>query len=290
MGGTIGAGANFKRFAMITKSSEQINNIEKESLFVIKIGGNVIDDENSLHSFLKDFSSIKEKKILVHGGGKIATAIGDKLDIQSKYIDGRRITDDETIDLVTMVYGGLVNKKIVAALQSLQCNAIGLSGADANVLPAKKRPVKTIDYGWVGDVDAAEINTSAWQLFIDNNLVPVVASLTHDKEGHILNTNADTMAAVLSIALSEFYKVKLIYCFEKNGVLTNVDDETTIITELDVQTYNELKEDKKLFAGILPKIDNAFDAVNNGVYKVVIGNSYQLLQLVKGESGTKIIS
>src|SRR5258708_197879 len=275
---------------MITNTSEQSNNIKKEVLFVIKIGGNVIDEDRHLHSFLKDFSSIKKKKILVHGGGKIATAIGDKLDIQSKYIDGRRITDDETIDLVTMVYGGLVNKKIVAALQSLQCNAIGLSGADANVLPAKKRPVKTIDYGWVGDVDAEEINTSTWQLFIDNNLVPVVASLTHDKEGHILNTNADTMAAVLSIALSELYKVELIYCFEKNGVLTNVDDETTIITELDVQTYNQLKEDKKLFAGILPKIDNAFDAVNNRVHKVAIGNSSQLLQLVKGENGTKIIS
>jgi acetylglutamate kinase len=275
---------------MIIKSSDQIDNIGKEVLFVIKIGGNVIDEEKSLHSFLKDFSSIKEKKILVHGGGKIATAIGDKLNIQSKYIDGRRITDDATIDLVMMVYGGLVNKKIVVSLQSRQCNAIGLSGADANLLPAKKRPVITIDYGWVGDVDAAEINTSTWQLFIDNDLVPVVASLTHDKEGHILNTNADTMAAVLSIALSEFYKVKLIYCFEKNGVLTNVDDETTIITELDVQTYNQLKEDKKLVGGILPKIDNAFDAVNSGVDKVVIGNSNQLLQLVKGKNGTKIIS
>src|SRR5664279_1659892 len=186
------------------------NDDTRELLYIIKIGGNVIDGEKNLTSFLKDFSSINGKKILVHGGGKIATAIGDKLNIQSKYIDGRRITDDETIDLVTMVYGGLVNKKIVATLQSLQCNAIGLSGADANVLPAKKRPLKTIDYGWVGDVDAAEINTSAWQLFIDNNLVPVVASLTHDKEGHILNTNADTMAAVLSIALSEFYKVKLL--------------------------------------------------------------------------------
>ena len=275
---------------MTAKSSDQINNIEKEVLLVIKIGGNVIDEEKYLHSFLKDFSSIKEKKILVHGGGKIATAIGDKLNIQSKYIDGRRITDDETIDLVTMVYGGLVNKKIAAALQSLQCNAIGLSGADANLLPAKKRPVITIDYGWVGDVDAAEISTSTWQLFIDNDLVPVVASLTHDKEGHILNTNADTMAAVLSIALSEFYKVKLIYCFEKNGVLTDVDDETTVIAKLNEHTYNQLKKDKKLFAGILPKIDNAFDAVNNGVHKVVIGNSNQLLQLVKGESGTKIIS
>jgi acetylglutamate kinase len=275
---------------MITNSPEQNVNIDKEPLFVIKIGGNVIDDENSLHSFLKDFSSIKEKKILVHGGGKIATAIGVKLNIQSKYIEGRRITDDETINLVTMVYGGLVNKKIVAILQSLHCNAIGLSGADANVLPAKKRPVKTIDYGWVGDVNATALNALAWQLFIGNDLVPVVAPLTHDERGHILNTNADTMAAVLSVALSELYNVELIYCFEKNGVLTNVDDETSIITELNAHVYNRPKEDKKLFAGILPKIDNAFDAINNGVFKVVIGNSSQLLQLVKDENGTKIFS
>lgn len=266
------------------------NNKGRESLLIIKIGGNVIDDVKALHSFLEEFSSIKEKKILVHGGGKIATAIGDKLGIQSKYIDGRRITDNETIDLVTMVYGGLVNKKIVAALQSLQCNAIGLSGADANVLPAGKRPVKTIDYGWVGDVSATAIDASAWQLFIDNNLVPVVAPLTHDREGHILNTNADTMAAVLSVALSKLYNVELVYCFEKNGVLANVDDETSVITELNAQTYNQLKVDKKLFAGILPKIDNAFEAVYNDVWKVVIGNSNQLLQLLEGTSGTKIIS
>jgi acetylglutamate kinase len=290
MGRPVSIGANFKRFAMTTDSTEQINKTEKELLFVIKIGGNVIDEEKNLHLFLKDLSSIKGKKILVHGGGKIATAIGDKLNIQSKYIDGRRITDDETIDLVTMVYGGLVNKKIVAALQSLQCNAIGLSGADANILPAKKRPVKAIDYGWVGDVNAAEINISIWQLFIENNLVPVVAPLTHDEQGHILNTNADTMASVLSVALSQLYDVTLIYCFEKDGVLTNVDDETSIITELNAQSYNQLKEDKKLFAGILPKIDNSFEAINNGVQKVIIGNSVNLSTLVNGRSGTKIIA
>jgi acetylglutamate kinase len=292
-----GAGANFKRFAMTKNYS---GSEDKEILYIIKIGGNVIDDPANLQSFLKEFSSISHKKILVHGGGKIATAIGDKLNIQSKYIDGRRITDDETIDLVTMVYGGLVNKKIVAELQSLQCNAIGLSGADANVLPAKKRPVKTlttgeglsevIDFGWVGDVNAIEINASTWQLFIDNNLVPVVAPLTHDQQGHILNTNADTMAAVLSVALSRLYNVRLIYCFEKDGVLRDVNDETSVIDELQAKAYNRLKEEKKLFAGILPKIDNAFDAVNNGVNKVVIGNSIDLLQLVKGESGTKINS
>lgn len=271
-------------------SEESMGSLCKEPLYVIKAGGNVIDDENSLYSFLKDFSSINAKKILVHGGGKIATSIGDKLGIQSKYIDGRRITDTDTIDLVTMVYGGLVNKKIVATLQSMKCNAIGLSGADANVLPAKKRPLKTIDYGWVGDINAADINPTAWQLFLDNNLVPVVAPLTHDNMGHILNTNADTMASVLSVSLSKLYDVKLVYCFEKSGVLLDVNDEASVVKELDKKYYNELKENKKLFAGILPKIDNAFDAINNCINSVVIGNSGNLLQLIKEESGTKIIS
>ena len=265
------------------------NVTNRKVLYIIKTGGNVIDDEASLHSFLKDFSNIDGKKILVHGGGKIATAIGDKLGIKSNYVDGRRITDDETIDLVTMVYGGLVNKKIVAALQSMNCNALGLSGADANVLPARKRSVKTIDYGWVGDVNADDIDVSTWQLFLDNELVPVVAPLTHDREKHILNTNADTMAAVLSAALAKNYAVKLIYCFEKNGVLTDVNDEASSIKQLDKKSYLELKEQKKLFAGILPKIDNAFDAVTGGADSVVIGNSSRLFELINGDSGTKII-
>ncbi len=267
-----------------------------EALFIIKIGGNVIDDESNLYSFLKSFASIKEKKILVHGGGKIATTIGNKLGIESKYIDGRRITDDETIDLVTMVYGGLINKKIVAILQSLKCNAIGLSGADGNLIPATKRGNKTllsgeaINYGWVGDINPDNINTSSWQLFINNNLIPVIAPLTHDEQGHILNTNADTMASVLSIALSKWYHVHLIYCFEKNGVLTNIHDETSVISELHEKFYNQLKQDKKLFAGILPKIDNAFNAINRGITNVVIGNSDNLLQLINEEGGTKIIA
>lgn len=263
---------------------------EKELLYVIKTGGNVIDDETSLHNFLKKFSSINEKKILVHGGGKIATSIGDKLGIQSKYVDGRRITDSETIDLVTMVYGGLINKKIVAILQSMHCNAIGLSGADADVLPAIKRPVKTIDYGWVGDVNPDDLNPFTWQLFLDNKMIPVVAPLTHDNHGHILNVNADTMASVLSIRLSKLYDVKLVYCFEKNGVLLDTTDDTSSIAQLNKKYYNELKDEKKLFAGILPKIENAFDAIDNGVNTVFVGNSNHLLQLIKGESGTKIIS
>ena len=262
---------------------------KKSSLYIIKIGGNVIDNEQSLYSFLKDFSAVTQKKILVHGGGKIATAIGDKLGIQANYIDGRRITDDKTIDLVTMVYSGLINKKIVATLQSLQCNAIGLTGADANVLPAKKRPVKLIDYGWVGDVSADNIDSHAWQLFLEINMVPVLSPLTHDREGHILNTNADTIASVLSISLSKLYDVTLLYCFEKDGVLENVNNESSVLTKLNANTYNELKEKKKLFAGILPKIDNAFDAINNGVENVVIGNSTSLRELISGNSGTKII-
>ena len=261
----------------------------KETLFIIKIGGNVIDNRDALHSFLKEFSEIEDKKILIHGGGKIATAIGEKMGIQSVYNEGRRITNDETIDLVTMVYGGLVNKKIVALLQSMHCDAIGVTGADGNMLPAKKRPVKNIDYGWTGDISAKEINSKKWKLFLDNNIIPVVASLTHDGYSNILNTNADTIASVLSGALSDLYKVKLVYCFEKDGVLNDIKDENSAVENLTASAYQKLKESKSLFAGILPKIDNAFDAVNNGVGEVVIGNSSKLSLLIKGESGTKIL-
>lgn len=259
-----------------------------EKLFIIKIGGNVIDADENLASFLNDFANIQGKKILVHGGGKIATAIGEKLGIQSKYIDGRRITDSETIDLVTMVYGGLINKKIVVKLQSINCDAIGITGADANLLPAKKRPVKEIDYGWVGDVNAADVNSKTWQLFLENGLMPVVAPLTHDSDGNILNTNADTIASVIAVNLSEYYDVTLIYCFEKDGVLLDVNDENSVSKHLDANLYQQLKDGKSLFAGILPKIDNAFDAINKGVKEVLIGNSSHLSSLINGESGTKI--
>jgi acetylglutamate kinase len=260
----------------------------KEKLFVIKVGGNVIDDTDKLNSFLKDFSEIPGKKILVHGGGKIATSIGNKLNIESKYIDGRRITDDETIDLVTMVYGGLVNKKIVAKLQSLQCNAIGITGADANVLPAKKREVKEIDYGWVGDIETENVNPGNWKIFLENGLNPVVASLTHDGNGNILNTNADTIASVIAVTLSKYFEVNLIFCFEKNGVLLDINDENSVIEKMNYEEYESLKKLDKLFAGILPKIDNSFDAVNKGVKEVVIGNSSQLTSLINGTGGTKL--
>ncbi len=247
-------------------------------VFVIKIGGNVLDDPAALQQFLRDFASIKGPKILVHGGGKIATRLGDQLGIESKYVDGRRITDDATIDLVTMVYGGLVNKQLVAQLQSLGCNAIGITGADGNLLPALKRPVKTIDYGWVGDVKADTLLVDRWKLLLDNGMVPVLAPLTHDGAGHMLNTNADTMAATIAIALSVQYPVRLIYCFEKKGILEQVEDETSVIRFINPDLYTQLKAEQKLFAGILPKLDNAFEAIGKGVQQVLIGHAADLVQ------------
>lgn len=261
----------------------------RERLFVIKIGGNVIDAEENLAAFLSRFAAIEGKKILIHGGGKIATKIGEQLGIESKYVNGRRITDDHTIDLVTMVYGGLVNKKIVAQLQARQCNAIGLTGADANLLPAVKRPVKEVDFGWVGDVNATALPAERFRLFLNNDLVPVFAPLTHDAQGHILNTNADTIAASLAIALSSVYDVRLIYCFEKKGVLENIDDEHSVIRRITREKYRQLLEEQKLFAGILPKIDNAFAAIDAGVKEVLIGDAGDLLQNVQPETlGTLI--
>ena len=249
-----------------------------EKLFVIKVGGNIIDDEYKLKSFLQSFASIQSHKILVHGGGKIATEIGNKLGIESKYIKGRRITDDNTIDLVTMVYGGLINKKIVAQLQSLQCNAIGLTGADGNIIPATKRVVKDIAFGWVGDIDNSKVKSENLKTLIEIGFVPVFASLTHDEQGHILNTNADTIASSLAIALSAFYDVRLIYCFERKGVLENVEDENSVISNINKEKYKQLLDEQKLFAGILPKIDNAFAAIDAGVHEVLIGDANDLIQ------------
>jgi acetylglutamate kinase len=251
-----------------------------EQLFVIKIGGNVIDDNTSLQSFLKDFAEIKGAKILIHGGGKIATKIGDKLGIQSNYVDGRRITDEATIDLVTMVYGGLVNKKVVAKLQALNCNAIGLTGADANIIPATKRPItkEGIDFGFVGDINNEQLTIENLQLFLKSGLTPVFAPLTHDGNGQMLNTNADTIASTLAVGLSKNYNVRLIYCFEKKGVLENVDDDHSVINLITKEKYQQLLQAKKLFDGILPKIDNAFAAIDSGVNEVLIGDAKDLLQ------------
>lgn len=262
-------------------------------LFIIKIGGNIIDDAAALQSFLQKFAAINANKILVHGGGKIATTIGKQLGIEPNYINGRRITDEATIDLVTMVYGGLINKKLVAKLQALNCNAIGLTGADANIIPANKRPIQNpasgdvgIDFGFVGDIKNEDLRVDNLMTFLNNNMVPVVAPLTHDGDGQLLNTNADTIAAALAIELSFQFETRLIYCFEKKGVLENIEDESSVIPLIDKEIYKALLQNNKLVDGILPKIENAFAAINNGVNEVLIGDANDLLdnvtQNVKG--------
>lgn len=261
-----------------------------DKLLVIKIGGNIVDDDAKLSSFLKSFASIEIKKILIHGGGKVATKIGDKLGIESKYVDGRRITDAASIDVVTMVYGGLINKKIVAQLQAIGCNAMGVTGADLNLLPSNKRSVKEIDFGFVGDVKNTEIPISNWEILINNNIIPVVAPLTHDRKGQILNTNADTIAQETAKALSKAYDVSLVYSFEKAGVLLDANDDNTVIRTIDPSSFRQLKEEQKIFAGMIPKLDNAFAALNSGVKKVIIGNAEELDKLITGNSGTTIIN
>ena len=238
----------------------------------------MIDDPSFLQAFLHDFSRIPGKKILVHGGGKIATRIGDQLGIVSRYIDGRRITDESTIDLVTMVYGGLVNKKIVAQLQAQGCNAAGLTGADGDLIRAVKRPVKEIDYGFVGDLDNNLLSAGRWDAFLANGLIPVVAPLTHDGQGQMLNTNADTMASSIAVVLSAIYRVRLVFCFEKKGVLQDPDDDSSVIPLITAQSYQELLRQNSLSGGILPKIDNAFNAIGAGVAEVLIGDARDLVQ------------
>lgn len=270
-------------------SNNDITQDQREQVFVIKVGGNVIDNSALLQTFLADFARIPGKKILIHGGGKIATRIGDQLGIESKYVEGRRITDAATIDVVTMVYGGLVNKQLVAKLQAQSCNAIGLTGADANIIPATKRPVKDIDYGFVGDVLPAQLNVKSLTALLEADMVPVFASLTHDGNGQLLNTNADTIAASLAIALSATYRVRLIYCFEKKGVLSNAADDTAVIHLIDRDNYQRLKEEKVLTDGILPKLQNAFDAIGSGVSEVLIGHAEDIYNNTSGEvSGTLI--
>ncbi|MCK5638769.1 MAG: acetylglutamate kinase [Flavobacteriaceae bacterium] len=241
----------------------------KQKLKIIKIGGNVINNKEALSSFLADFSTIKEAKILVHGGGKRATEILAELGLKPKMVNGRRVTDKDTLEIVTMVYAGLLNKNITAQLQQNNCNAIGLSGADANSILAHKRIVKDVDYGFVGDVDA--VNSEMIKVFVENNLTPVFCAITHDKIGQLLNTNADTIAAELAKGMSKYFEVELIYCFEKLGVLANVDDDATLIEKIDFISLSFLKKANIISDGMLPKIDNCFDALQNGVSKVIIG-------------------
>jgi acetylglutamate kinase len=240
----------------------------KEGLNIIKVGGAVVEDETSLAGLLMSFSSLKGKKILVHGGGKIATEMAAKLGVETQMIDGRRITSAEMLKVVTMVYGGLVNKNIVARLQALGVNALGLTGADMNVIMSVKRPVELINFGFVGDVKY--VNVKALTSLLDAGAVPVLAPLTHDKEGSMLNTNADTIASSVAVALAEKYSVTLTFCSSIPGVLKNVEDPTTLIKTIAKEDFDRMVADGTISAGMIPKLQNAFEAINSGVSKVVI--------------------
>lgn len=274
-----------------------------DQLTIIKIGGNVIDNSEKLHHFLLDFTALPGKKILVHGGGKIATELGESLGIEAKMVDGRRITDIETLRVVTMVYAGLINKNMVAQLQAKGSNAIGLSGADGNVIKATKRPVVTktygkegeaqagvaIDYGFVGDLDEKSVSTTTLDSLLKANLVPVLCAITHDGDGQLFNTNADTIASALAVAMSSLYETRLVYCFEKKGVLKDVNDDETVVREIKANEFEGLQADGTVAGGMIPKLHNAFEAINKGVSAVYIGKADELAALANGTFGTKML-
>lgn len=242
---------------------------------LIKIGGNIIDNPSELEKFLTDFSKIEGHKILIHGGGKSATKMAENIGLVPQMIDGRRITDAAMLDVVVMIYAGQINKNIVAQLQAKNNNAIGFSGADGNLIQSTKRNHPTIDYGFVGDVK--QVNTSLLATLLENNIVPVFCAITHDTNGQLLNTNADTIASELAIALSEKFEVTLTYCFEKQGVLSDSEDDDSIITEINAELYEKLKAEKVIHSGMIPKLDNCFNSLLKGVQTIKIGHHKMLL-------------
>ena len=242
----------------------------KSKLSIVKIGGHVIDDDRLLDSFLKDFAQLKSTKMLVHGGGKLATRLSRRLGISVEMENGRRITSSENLEVVTMVYAGLVNKRICAALQGYGCSAMGVSGVDANSILSEKRKVGTVDYGWVGDVKA--VDADLIRGFLSSGITPVFCPISHDGKGHLLNINADTVAAELAIAMSRYFETELIYCFEKNGVLSDVENSDSVIEVISPQTYHELKASGKIASGMLPKMANCFNALERNVSGVTIGS------------------
>ena len=247
-----------------------------KTLKIIKIGGNIIDNELELNSFLKDFTKIKSPKILVHGGGKLATKLANKMGVEVKMTRGRRITDADTLDIITMVYAGKINKNVVAKLQAEECNAIGFSGADGNCIVSEKTPVKEIDFGFVGDIK--KLNINILKLLIENNVIPVFCAITHDEKGQLLNTNADTIASELAIGFAKYFKTELYYCFEKNGVLEHIEDDDSVIENINTKTYKTLIEKGIIADGMLPKLNNCFHAIRNKVNKVCIGKPTMLFE------------
>lgn len=258
--------------------------MKKEKLTIIKVGGKIVEDGSALQRLLSDFSTIDGRKLLVHGGGRSATALAARLGIETKMVDGRRITDDSMLEVVTMVYGGLVNKRIVAGLQVAGVNAVGLTGADMNAVLSVRRSVGVVDYGWVGDVRI--VNADAISTLVENGYCPVIAPITHDGKGHLLNTNADTMAGETAKALASRYDVDLVYCFEKAGVLFDENDDSSVIDEINPCEYSELKKSGKITGGMIPKLDNAFSCVAAGVSRVVITRADLIAD---ANAGTKIV-
>ena len=242
----------------------------KDKLSIIKIGGNVVNSPTEMDLFLKDFAALEGYKILVHGGGKIASEVTASMGLEPKMSGGRRITDEQTLDVVTMVYAGLLNKKIVSKLQGFDCNAIGLSGADGDSIRAHKRVVKDLDYGFAGDVDA--VSSGMIESLLRSRLSPVFCAITHDKQGQLLNTNADTIASELAKGLSDDFEVELLYCFEKDGVLEDVENEDSVVEHIDARKYEQMKANGQIAEGMLPKLKNCFEALEKGVSRVVIGS------------------
>ncbi len=252
---------------------------------VVKIGGNVIDNEAALERFVADFAAVEGQKVLVHGGGKLATRLAEKLEIPTTMIDGRRVTDSQTLDVVTMVYAGLVNKKVVAMLQAAGCNAIGLSGADANVVKATRRAAKPIDFGFVGDISVEGVDADFVLSLTQRGVVPVFCSIMHDGAGSLLNCNADSVASAVAVALAQKAETELVFCFEKAGVMADIDNPDSVISEIRPQSYKTLLADGVVNKGMIPKIDGAFRALECGVKVVTIKHSAQLNE----DSGTKIM-
>jgi acetylglutamate kinase len=243
-------------------------------LTLIKVGGKIVEEESALNSLLADFSKIEGAKALVHGGGCLATGMAEQLGVESKMVDGRRITDAETLRIVTMVYAGLVNKNVVARLQALGVNAIGLTGADMNVICSEKRPVKTIDYGFVGDVK--EVNAEALAMLLKNGYIPVLSPLTHDGKGNLLNTNADSIAGETAKALAALFDVTLVFCFEKSGVLFDEHDDNSVIPQINREMFEEYKSSGIIQGGMIPKLENSFRATEAGVKRVVITKASEI--------------
>lgn len=246
----------------------------KPQLTVVKIGGNVIDNEAALQAFLQDFAALEGYKILVHGGGKIATKTAESLGITAVFHEGRRITDKPMLDVAVMTYAGLINKNITAQLQALQNNAMGFTGADGNLILSEKRKNAAVDFGFVGDVLA--VNSELIKVLLLQNVVPVFCAVTHDGNGQLLNTNADTIASTVAVACSNYFDVKLLYCFEKKGVLTDVENEDSVIKNLTFETYRKLREQQVIHSGMLPKLENCFNALSQGVSQIGIGSPEML--------------